>query len=174
MEASKRFMRDDGRTDRDILWAMLESCEPGQIYEMEALQEILAEGLDGDYVPKHKVYHAVRMVNDDLLPMRKRVLRSVRGKGYMVARAHEHAVLAQQRERRAKRQVEHAYNVVTHVKEGELTPEQLKIHNATLILVANLYGMICDGQKKQERAESLIDQLLKRVDRLESKVGDDS
>lgn len=39
---------------------------------------------------------------------------------------------------KAKRQIEHAYNVITHVKEDVLTPEQLKIHNATLVLMADL------------------------------------
>ncbi len=163
--------RQDGRSDIDLLRDLIVEPIPGVVYPFEAISEALSYGL-AQPVTKNRMYSAIAQFNRVLLPETKRILRSIRGVGYAVAYASDHAELSTARRRKAERQLEKGYQTIMHVRTAELTPAERSLRDGMLTMMSGIYRMVKNGEARHDRTEALIDQLRQRVDRLEDRKGE--
>jgi hypothetical protein len=170
--------RADGRSDKQVVYDLVEAAAPDTVFSFEQLIDALSEGLTGE-VTRSRVYQAVAVANRSLLRRRKRSLRVARGHGYRVARSNEAVELARLRTDRAQVQTKRAHDHVQHTRLDELTPGELTILRGTQIALSNLYQAFRHLDRKINDTEQAIrahiettdhrfQQLAQRVEQLET------
>ena len=107
--------RADGRSDRQVIYDLVQGAEPDTVFRYDALESALREGTDGDGITRQAVYAAVTAANRTLLREKRRALRGVPRLGYRVARADEHVELALMRKDRAQIQIKRGLDGVQRV-----------------------------------------------------------
>lgn len=159
--------RDDGRSDRRVVFDLVKDAEPDEMFTYDRLTAALSQGL-ADEVPRERVYRAVAEGNRTLLRERKRYLQVVPGKGYRVIHASEAVSVALDKKGRASTYLRKGLEVLRNARLDELDPAQRTLHEGQLLVMAGLYEATERSERRHDKAESLIADLQQRVQRLES------
>lgn len=160
--------REDGRSDRRVVYELIADSEPDSRVTYDDLIDALQEGLD-EPVGKPRVYQAVAQANSTLLREKSRYLSVVRGEGYRVIRADEHMGVALGKKDRAEKSIRKGVEILRNVRADELSPEQRNAHQGTLMVVGGMLQMMRDSERRHERADSLIEDLKRRITNLEAR-----
>lgn len=171
-----RTTRSDGRSDRRVIYELVQDAEVETVFSYEELISALQVGLPkGTMVDRDRVYRAVASANRTFLRERKRYLEVVENVGYRVIRADEQLPVSLKKKDRAQGYLQRGIELLRHVRLEELTEAQRTLHEGQLMIMSGLYHAIQESTRRHDRAESLIEDLLKsnrdiqdRLDRLES------
>lgn len=170
--------REDGRSDRQVVYDLVGDLEPGDVVGYDQLTEELSAGLD-EQVGRKRVYRAVANANRLLLRERQRYLSVVREVGYRILRADEHLPEALDRKHRAVSKLRQGMELLRHAKVDELSEAQRVLHQGQLMIMGGLYDAVRDSHQRHDRQERVIDELRarqradieelrRRLDRVES------
>lgn len=158
--------RADGRSDRRVVFELTAEAEPEELFTHERIVDELAQGIDGP-VSRARVYKAVGAGNRLLLRERRRFLAAVRGAGYRVARADEHALAAIDRRDRATTQMQRGLELLENVRWNELDENQQQLHRGHLLVMDGLYRAVQASHRRHAEHDALIASLVQRVETLE-------
>ena len=167
--------RDDGRSDRQVTYDLVCDGEPGATYTYSELREALQDGLEQP-VDRPRIYAAVAQANKTLLREHSRYLGVVANVGYRILRADQHLPASLQKKDRAQTHLKRGIELLRHARLDELTEAQRTLHEGQLMILSGIYHAVEDSHKRHDRAESLIEDILKtneeiqeRLERLETK-----
>lgn len=164
--------RDDGRSDRVVMYEAVSGAEPDTFFGYERLIEILSEGLS-DPVDRARVYRAVNAANKTLLRENKRYLSVVRGEGYRVARTDEHLPMALAKKDAAQGYLRKGIELLRHSRLDELSEAQRTLHEGQMLILSGLYHAVVASEKRHEKQEGIIDELRQRMDRIDGGVAEE-
>ena len=168
--------RDDGRSDRRVVYDLTHEAEPGVTFTYAELVEALEVGLDKP-IQRDRVYRAVSAANTTLLREHRRYLGVVENVGYRMIRADEHLPESLRKKDRAQSHLKRGIELLRHARLDELTEAQRTLHEGQLMILSGVYHAVQDSHKRHDRAESLIEDILKSNqeirDRLERLEGDE-
>lgn len=159
--------RQDGRTDAEVLVALVSGLEPGTVMPYRQMAEALAVGSSRTWDTK-AVQSAVRSTARRLLRQSARALIPVRGVGYRISQGADHHGLALRRESRANTQLRMAVDVLRHANYGEMTTNQRSVHEAHLTITGALFQQMRRVTQRQKQQDDAIQSLMARVDKLEA------
>lgn len=170
-----RTTRSDGRSDRRVIYELVQDAEVETMFSYEELISALQVGLPkGTMVDRDRVYRAVASANRTFLRERKRYLGVVENVGYRVIRADEQLPVSLKKKDRAQGYLQRGIELLRHARLEELTEAQRTLHEGQLMIMSGLYHAVQESARRHDRAESLIEDLLKsnrdiqdRLDRLE-------
>jgi hypothetical protein len=169
-----RATRADGRSDRRVVFELVEDAEPGAEFTYEDLIAALQEGVKDKLIDRDRVYRAVGAANQTLLKERKRYLSVIENVGYKVIRSDEHLPVALIKKDRAQSYLRKGIQLLRNARLDELSSAQRTLHEGQLMILGGLYQAAQESERRHNRAESLIDDLLKsqrdlneRLERLE-------
>lgn len=161
--------REDGRSDRQVIYDLVNAAPPNTVFTYTELAAALSEGLPAP-VALGRVYRSVTAANRELLRQSRRYLNVVRGTGYRILRAEEHLPAAIGRESRARRQIRRGLEILNGVREEELTPAQRQQRDGQLLITQGVLLHLDHTDKRLDRIESLIESLKHRMDQNEGSV----
>jgi len=147
--------RSDGRSDRRVVFELVQDAEPETLFPFEELMAALQDGLDAP-VRRDRVYRAVSAGNKTLQRERKRTLAPVQGVGYRIARADEHLSLAIIKKSRAETQIKDGIELLRNVRLDELPEPHKTLHVGQLMLLDGVYRMTKATEKRQERQDKVL------------------
>jgi hypothetical protein len=159
--------RADGRSDRRVVYELVQDAEPGDVFTYDSLIEALSEGLD-ETVSRHRAQAAVRAANRTYLQERRRYLTVVADVGYRVIRSDEQLPVALGKKARAQTYLKRGMEILQHVRMDELTPSQRVLHEGQLMILGGLYHATAESFRRHDKSEKLIADLTRRVDGLEN------
>lgn len=163
-----KITRTNGRSNAEVLAAVVAASEPGRILSYDELAGILGEGTDRAW-KRVDVQQAVNGGRRYVLRQTRRDLVSLRGTGYQVSRASEHVAISKRRERKAGNQMARAVEVLQNTPIGELSSAQAMEHDAHLAVTAIIAQQVMRLTRKQHQQDDLISNLNRRVTKLEEK-----
>lgn len=166
MTAAFQPSREDGRSDRQVIVDLVAAGEPGSTYGYPALIEALSEGLDAR-PPRSRVYRAIATANRTLLRERSRYLGVVRGSGYRMLRADEHLPVALRDKDTAEGYIRRGIEKLRHTRLDELPENLRELHEGQLMVMVGLHQAVRSQAARQNRQDRVLDDLLKRVERIE-------
>lgn len=158
--------RADGRSDRRVIYELVQDAAPGDMFSYETLTEALEEGLD-EPVSRTRSQAAVRAANQTLLRERRRYLAVVVNVGYRIIGADEHLPVALGKKDRAQTYLKCGIELLEHVRLDELTGPQRALHEGQLMILGGLYHATVESFRRHDKSERLIADLTRRVDTLE-------
>lgn len=158
--------RADGRTDAEVIVALVQGVAPGTVVTYREMAEALSMGSNRRWDDR-AVQSSARSSARRLLRETARVLIPVRGAGYRISQGFDHHGLALRRESKANNQLRMAVDVLRHVDYGEMTAEQRSVHEAHLTITGALFHQMCSVTSRQKRQDAAIQSLIARVDKLE-------
>lgn len=172
MNAPFEPTRQDGRSDRQVIYDLAHGHDPGRLFTYDQLLDALAEGLD-ERPDRPRAYRAVAQANRLLLELDKRYLQVQRGHGYRVITAAEHLGAALAKRVTAENAIEKGLDILRGTRIEELPADIQKIHQGHMLIMAGLHGAIRESQQRHDRQETLINQLAAKVKTLEQVTGVD-
>jgi hypothetical protein len=158
--------REDGRSDRTVIYELARDAEPETFYSYDQLMGALSQGLPED-VERERVYRSVSAANKTLLREDRRYLSVVRKKGYRVIRTDEHLPMALAKKDMAQTYLRKGIALLKHARLDELTEVQRTLHEGQLMILAGVYQAVESSARRHDKQEAVIDELRKRMDRLE-------
>jgi len=158
--------REDGRTDAEVLIALVDGVAPGTVMPYSQMAAALAVGSSRGWDTK-AVQSAVRSTARRLLRHSARALIPVRGVGYRISQGSDHHGLALRRESRANTQLRMAVDVLRHAQYGEMSTDERTVHEAHLTITGALFQQMRRVTQRQKQQDDAIQSLMSRVDRLE-------
>lgn len=158
--------RNDGRSDRQVIYDLVRDAEPETQFSYGDLIGALSEGLDHK-VKRDRVYRAVASTNKLLLREQKRYLSVVENEGYRVIRADEHLPVALGRKDRAETHLRAGMELLRNARLDELSDQQRTLHEGQLLILGGLVQAMHEQARRQDHADKLIEDLTERVNRLE-------
>ena len=162
--------RPDGRSDKVVIYDNTKDAEPETLFEDKQVIAWMADGLEGEFITKGRVYSAVTAANKLLLKDCRRYLMRVKNYGYTMARASDHMPVAIHQKRRAENCLERGLEVLRGCRLNELKAPERQVHEGTLMMVAGLVQMMKHAEKRAEEHEKVLSDLQVRVGQLEGKV----
>jgi hypothetical protein len=166
--------RPDGRSDRRVVYELAADTQPDTKFTYVELGYALAEGLDQP-VARDRIYRAVGEANKTLLREKKRYLSVVAREGYRVIGADEHLPVALTKKDKAQTYLKRGIDLLRNVRLGELDETQRSLHQAQLMVLGGLYQSVKESERRHERSEELIadlvrsrDAMTQRIERLET------
>jgi hypothetical protein len=159
--------RADGRSDRRVVFEMVQHADPDTTFTYQKLTDALQEGLDQP-VGRDRVYRAVGSANRTLLREQKRYLSVVPDIGYRVISASEHLPVALIKKDKAQGYLRRGIELLRNARVDELDPTQRTLHEGQLLILGGLYQATRESARRHDKSEALIAELAARVDRLES------
>jgi DNA-binding winged helix-turn-helix (wHTH) protein len=150
--------RDDGRSDRRVVYELVSDAEPGTVFTKDDLRTALEEGVDVD-ITDVRVGAAVRSVRHMLLRERQRYLISVPGIGYRMIRSDEHLPVALGKKQRAEMQLRDGIEILRNTDVSELSEAQRSLHQGQLLIVQGVYQFARASEKRIKEQGHLIEQL---------------
>lgn len=161
--------RADGRSDRRVIFELVQGASPGDTFDYDKLSAALAEGLDAE-IGRDRVYRAVGAANKTLLQRERRYLDVVKGTGYRVISADEHLPVALANKDRAQGYLKRGIDLLRNVHADELSPAQRTLHEGQLLILGGLYQATRESSRRHDRSEALIADLQRRVEGLEEQA----
>lgn len=152
-------VREDGRTDAEVIYELVQDAVPNDEFPYEALIEVLQDGTDRDVTRKH-VHLVIRRVNILLLETRSRALQVVKNYGYRVVQASEQMGLAQRHEYKAANQVSAALRLIKHTILSELSEEQRKAHQEYHLRLDAIDTSMAQLRRRQSNTERILQNLV--------------
>jgi hypothetical protein len=169
MSRAARFTasRADGRSNTDVLIALVRDADPGHTYTYAELTAALAAGTDREWTMQ-QIQAAVRQSRRRTLKEVQRRLDPVIGIGYRLSHAADHSRLALVHERKSQRQLQAAIATLRETRMDELTAPQRSLHEAHLTVTVAIGRQVQYLSRKSHAQDAAIDALISRVERLES------
>jgi hypothetical protein len=130
--------RADGRSNQQVVIDLVKGGAAGRLFSYGELAAALQEGT-GEEFDTGRVQAAVRAANRRLLREARRYLRVAPRLGYRLIPGDEHLAAAGDRNRRGRRQLKWALDILENVRPDEMTKEQHQRHVAQLVINANVY-----------------------------------
>lgn len=161
--------RADGRSDRQVVYEMMQDAEPNTVFDFDRIADALQVGV-AETVTHQRACSAARAANRTLLREKQRSVTVVRGLGYRVIAANEHMGVAVTRRRRAESQIRAGIGMLRGCRLDELSEPQRTLHEGQLLVMSGVYEAVKHVNSRQDRQEKVIDRLKRRVDRLEAPV----
>lgn len=158
--------RSDGRSDRQVLFDLVESADPDTLVSYDRILSALSDGLSKP-VAKDRAYRAVASVNKILLRERRRYLRVVPNQGYRVIRSDEHLPEALAKKSRAQSYISRGVELLRNARLDELTEAQRTLHEGQLMVLAGLHQAVQESTARHDKQERVLDELRRRVEKLE-------
>lgn len=158
--------RTDGRSDRRVVFELIENSEPDTTVTYNEIIEALQDGLDSE-VDRSRAQRAVSQANKTFLREKSRCLTVVKDVGYRVVRADEHVGLALNKKISAERKLACGVEIMRHVNLDELSESQRKSHLGSLMIMSGLHQMVKESANRHDKSEALIANLTQRVSALE-------
>lgn len=158
-ESPFRASREDGRSDRRVIYDLAENADPDTVFTYAELIEALSDGTDREITRAH-VYGAVSAANRGLLTDRKRYLAVVADQGYRVIRADEQLSAALVKKDRANGYLKRGIDLLRNARLDELDAAQRTLHEGQLMIMAGLHQAIQESDRRHKRADELIQGLL--------------
>lgn len=150
-----RNTRACGRSDSQVIIDLVRNANPGKIFTFDELTTVLAEGserpwdLDG-------IRAATSRATFRLSRETQRALISVRGVGYKVAQASEHTMVANDRKRKADRQLSRGLAVLQNVRWEEMDENQRNAHQGQLMMLSAIVSQQKSFERRMVRVEDAI------------------
>lgn len=163
--------RDDGRSDRVVVYEAVRDAMPDTFYSYAQLEEMLSEGLE-EPVDRSRVYRAVNLANKLLLREDRRYLSVVRGQGYRMLRTDEHLPAALAKKDIAQNYLRKGIDLLQHARLDELTEAQRTLHEGQLMILMGVSEAVAASARRHDQQEKVIDELKARMDRLEGATED--
>lgn len=168
--------RADGRSDRRVVYELIQDAAPDSIFSFAEIKDALSTGVD-TAIAMPRLYSAVRGANKTLLTENRRYLSVVKGIGYRVIRADEHLPVALGKKQRAELQIRDGIELLRQVELDELTPAQRQMHSGQLMIMDGVYRMVKASEKRQKDMDAAIDEIrrgqseiARRIERIEGSV----
>lgn len=161
--------RSDGRSDKRVVYELVEDAQPEDKFTYQQLEEALEDGLDNPEISKSRIYRAVATANKQLLREKRRLLAVVKGEGYRMVRANEHVSYSLIRKGKAERQLAAGVHLLQRVRFDELSETEQQLAEGTLLVFDGFYRAIKSSENRHDKQEDTISALTKRVEELESK-----
>ena len=171
MSASDRFVitRESGQSDAEVLAEIVEQATPGQVLEYDFLASRLSAGTTKKYERCHvqqSVTRAERKLSLDL----SRSLINIRNKGYKVAPAGEHVLIASRRRQKAGSMLDRGLRTLQHVRWEEMDENQRQAHQGQLMVISALHSAMDGIDKRLSRIENAIEMLERKVHSLRAEL----
>lgn len=161
--------RSDGRSDRVVIYDAVRNSDPETFFSHAQLIYLLGEGVDKP-ITQARVYRAVVAANKTLLKENRRYLSVVRTEGYRVVRADEHLSIALTKKDMAQGYLKRGIALLKHARLDELSEAQRTLHEGQLMILAGVYRAVEDSQRRHDKQEQVIDELRKRMDRIDGGI----
>lgn len=160
---SKPFVssREDGRSDRQVVYELSLDMEPGATLGYPEILAALAEHLpdvEAD-VPRERAHRAVAAANKTLLRERKRYLSVVRGVGYRMIQAEEHLGVALTKKDRAQSYLQKGISLLRNARLDELTEAQRTLHEGQLMIIGGLYQAVEASERRHAQQDRAISEM---------------
>jgi hypothetical protein len=164
----KRFQptRRDGRSDRQVVYELMQDAEPGVVFAHDVIADALQSGV-ADPITPERASAAARAANRLLLRERRRTMLAVRGIGYRILAACEHVGASLSRRERAESQVRAGLSILRECRLDELSETQRKLHEGQLLVMSGVYDAVRYTNARVDRHEKALRALTDRVVRLE-------
>jgi DNA-binding winged helix-turn-helix (wHTH) protein len=147
--------RDDGRTNIEVVIAIFEEREPGEIITYDELIAALSEGVETVY-NRQAVQSIVTKNYTRILASTERAITNVPNVGYRVVPASSHITIAGDRKERADRQIAHGFETLRHVRWNEMDENQRRAHEGQLMIMSGLHAQMQAIDARQRRLEDLL------------------
>lgn len=157
-----KIVREDGRSNAQVLLDYFQKGRPGQIYTYEELASVLRAGTDRQY-DTAAVRSIAMALYQRLLKEQARALHNVRNVGYRLAEAHDHNHLAVVRKRKSDMQLLKGVQTLQHVRWDEFKdPEARKAHEGQLMVMSALYMQQTALEKRTKSLEDMVSQIVSK------------
>jgi len=155
--------RASGKSNSQVVFDAVADAEHGAMFTFENLNKALMAGSfrENDY-SNADVAGIVRRANRRLLREKNRMLRSVKGRGYVIAHPDDHHELCLMKKHEGDRKLKLAFDIVRHADYGSMSPEIRKVTQGTLILVGALYQRQRQLEMRQDKLEQIIEEIRKQ------------
>ena len=151
--------RQDGRSDADVIIDMVKTLEPGTVIPFEQFITELSKDTARNFdIPA--VRGVVCHSNTRLQKAINRTLHSIRGVGYRVAKADDHAIISARFKLGGDRKYKKGYEVLKHVEWGELSAAARAAHENQMIIMGALYQNQKAMNERMDRFETSLKQLM--------------
>lgn len=147
--------RADGRSDKQVVYGLARTLEPGESLSYEKLLAALQEGLVRP-VARSRVYRAVAAANRVLLREDKRYLQVVKDEGYRMLHAGEHLAVALNKKESAAECIRRGIELLRNARLDELDPAQRVLHEGQLMVMAAHHQMLQAHDRRLTRIEQTI------------------
>lgn len=164
-----RIARDDGRSDRRVVYELAQFAEPDTVFSFEEIQDALQEGVEAP-IARARVYQAVAKGNKTLLRERKRYLDSVPGRGYRVIRSDEHLAVAIVKKSRAETQIKTGIDLLRNVHLEELSEPQRTLHVGQLMVLDGVYRMAKASEKRHAQQEQVLEEMRRQQAEIAARI----
>src|SRR5687768_8672891 len=129
--------RENGLTDRAIIFEMVKDGVPGDVFPYVALEEVLEQGLDvGETVTRHRVQSAVRDANEDLLHARSRYLEVGRNVGYCIVKADDQTRIGDKFRMKGWNSIHKGFRILRNTRTDEMSGSERARHDALINIVS--------------------------------------
>lgn len=161
--------REDGRSDKRVVYDLVKDADPGRVFAYDELAAALQEGIGGD-IPHERIGRAARAASRQFLNDDQRALQVVPMIGYRIAKADDHAVMAQQHHRKAKRESQQSISLITNVRDSELSPEFRGLIRDLRVAFGAVAQMIHAAERRTQRVENVLDEVVRVNQDLSARV----
>lgn len=161
--------REDGRSDRMVVYELVANAEPGAHFDFPDLQEALQDGVDND-ITMQRIGAAVRAANKTLQKRDRRYLGSVRGRGYRVLRSDEHLPVALERKATAEVQMKRGIDLLRNTRLDELSDTQRNLHVGQLMIMDGLFRAVQASERRHDRHDQMITRMLGAVEEIQDRL----
>ncbi len=161
--------RSDGRSDRRVVFELVQDAEPDTVFKYQELIDALSDGLD-DEVTRDRVYRAVAQGNKTLLRERKRYLQVVADVGYRVIPTSEQLPVALIKKDRAQSYLSKGIELLRNARLDELDAAQRTLHEGQLLILAGLHQAVRESDQRHAKTEALVAELQKTSSELQQRV----
>lgn len=141
--------RHNGRTNADVIYELVFGKAPSTVFRYKELLEALNSGTDTQY-DRQALSSIIARVNKRLLQSSQRTMRVVRGVGYRIAEAKEHAEIASLHKRSGDRKYRKAVQTINQCRTDEMTPAEKERYDA-MVTVMNAHTNKIDGHERRLR-----------------------
>lgn len=159
--------RIDGRSDRQVIFDLVQDASPETLFLYDALKTVLENGT-ARRITRNIIGNAVRQAARNLLREKSRTLRVVANQGYRVVPATEHMELALARKDRAEVMIHRGIEILQGTRLDELDEPHRSLHQGQLLIMSGFYQALRSTRKRQDKQDLVIKSLTERVERLET------
>ena len=163
--------RDNGRSDREVVYELIQEAAPETTYTYDELASVLQDGVD-EPITRRRAYRAAQSANRMLLRENRRALRTIPGVGVRVMRADEHLPVAIERKERAEHQYKRGLELLRNTRMDELDPTQRKLHEGQLLILSGIYQVVRETSRRVARQDDAIKDIRHRLEQLEGTLID--
>lgn len=152
---SFEITRSNNKSDAEVLADLVKQAAPGDLLSYEMLSAELSKD-SARMFERRDVQGVVSRAERKIATEQRRALINVRGKGYRVALAGEHQMIAGQKRDRASTQLKRGLLVLQHVDWDAMDDNSRKAHEGQLMVVGALASAVDGMNSRLKRIEEAI------------------